>query len=149
VCRAMSFSKSERFILAMSSLHTIICIALIGSFHFSEVASASDATRPKYVFLHAVARHTYRDHGGRVGIEYLSGLSIQELLDKGAVFPPDSVVVAHQATNAAGEPLIDSVFVNATLVLVVASCIAGPILTAHYGKHIIAQAVGAEPLPAA
>jgi len=44
-------------------------------------------------FLEAVARHTYRDHEGRVRIEYLSGLSIQELLDKVAVLPPDSVVI--------------------------------------------------------
>jgi len=32
----------------------------------------------------------------------------------------------------AGEPLIDCMFVNSTLVLVVASCIAGPILTLCY-----------------
>jgi signal transduction histidine kinase len=44
-------------------------------------------------FLDAVARHAYGDHEARVRIEYLSGLSIQELLDKVAVLPPDSVVI--------------------------------------------------------
>jgi hypothetical protein len=53
------------------------------------------------------------------------------------------VVVAHQAMNGGGEPLIDSVFVNATLVLVVAARIAGPILTAHYGKRTRIQATAA------
>jgi len=40
-------------------------------------------------------------------------------------------------------------FVNATLVLVVASCIAGPILTQRYGNRIVSQAADAAPPPAA
>jgi Kef-type K+ transport system membrane component KefB len=60
-----------------------------------------------------------------------------------------SAVVAHQALNAAGEPLIDSMFVNATLVLVVISCIAGPILTQRYGNRIVSQAADAAKPPAA
>jgi Kef-type K+ transport system membrane component KefB len=59
-----------------------------------------------------------------------------------------SAVVAYQAKNAAGVPLIDSVFVNATLVLVVASCIAGPMLTQRYSKRIEHQETVAAQQPA-
>ncbi len=53
------------------------------------IAGASQHDR----FLEAVARHTYRDLAARVGIEYLSGLSIQELLNRVAVLPPDSIIM--------------------------------------------------------
>ena len=46
-----------------------------------------------------------------------------------------SAVVASQALNAAGQPLVDSIFVNATLVIVVLSCVAGPILTRRFGTQ--------------
>ena len=44
-------------------------------------------------FLEKAARQTYGDLEARVRIEYLSGLSIQRLLEKATVLPPDSVVI--------------------------------------------------------
>lgn len=45
-----------------------------------------------------------------------------------------SAVVGYQTKNAAGERLLDAEFVNAALFLVVATCVAGPILTERWGK---------------
>lgn len=47
-----------------------------------------------------------------------------------------SAVVAHNTVNAAGVPLLDQIWVNAVLVLVVATCIAGPILSERYARQI-------------
>lgn len=50
-----------------------------------------------------------------------------------------SAVVGYQALNQNGERLLDAEFVNATLVLVVATCIAGPILTEKWGAELSSQ----------
>jgi Kef-type K+ transport system membrane component KefB len=47
-----------------------------------------------------------------------------------------SAVVGYQTLNASGVRLLDAQFVNAVLVLVVVTCIAGPILTARCGKSL-------------
>ena len=47
-----------------------------------------------------------------------------------------SAVVGFQALNKAGDRLLDGAFVNATLVLVVVTCIAGPLLTAWYARKL-------------
>lgn len=52
-----------------------------------------------------------------------------------------SAVVGYETKNAAGVRLLDAEFVNAVLVLVVASCVAGPILTERWGRKI-SQAEG-------
>lgn len=50
-----------------------------------------------------------------------------------------SAVVGYQALNSSGERLLDVQFVNATLVLVVATCVVGPILTERWGKALAAD----------
>ena len=45
-------------------------------------------------------------------------------------------VVANQTLNSRGEPLLDLGYVNATLIIVILSCIAGPILTSYYAKRM-------------
>jgi Kef-type K+ transport system membrane component KefB len=47
-----------------------------------------------------------------------------------------SAVVGYQTQHADGTRLLDVQFVNAVLVLVVVTCIAGPILTARWGKRL-------------
>lgn len=47
-----------------------------------------------------------------------------------------SAVVGYQALNSNGERLLDAQFVNATLVLVVITCVMGPILTERWGKEL-------------
>lgn len=47
-----------------------------------------------------------------------------------------SAVVGFESKNAAGERLLDAEFVNAVLVMVVATCVVGPILSERYGKQI-------------
>ena len=47
-----------------------------------------------------------------------------------------SAVVAHNTVNAQGVPLLDGVYVNTVLVLVVVTCVAGPILSERYAKRI-------------
>ncbi len=47
-----------------------------------------------------------------------------------------SAVVAHETMNAMGERLLDESYVNAVLVLVVATCVAGPILAGRYAKQL-------------
>ncbi len=50
-----------------------------------------------------------------------------------------SVVVAYNTVNAAGERLLDVSYVNASLVLVVATCVGAPILTQRYATQIRAE----------
>lgn len=50
-----------------------------------------------------------------------------------------SAVVGYETKNANGERMLQSDFVNAVLVLVVATCVAGPILSSRWGKQIAAQ----------
>jgi len=47
-----------------------------------------------------------------------------------------SAVVAYNTINASGERLIDQTYVNAVLVLVVATCVAGPILSQRYAQQV-------------
>ena len=47
-----------------------------------------------------------------------------------------SAVVGYQTMNADGTRLLDAEFVNAVLVLVVVTCVAGPILTERWGKGL-------------
>lgn len=47
-----------------------------------------------------------------------------------------SAVVGYNTKNASGQRLFDVEFVNAILVLVVVSCIAGPVLTDRWGKKL-------------
>lgn len=51
-----------------------------------------------------------------------------------------SAVVGYQTTNSSGARLLDGGFVNAVLVLVVVTCVAGPILTQRWGKPLSAAA---------
>jgi Kef-type K+ transport system membrane component KefB len=60
-----------------------------------------------------------------------------------------SAVVGYQAMNSEGVRLLDAEFVNAVLVLVVATCVIGPILTERFGKALAAQTNLAERPPAA
>ncbi len=50
-----------------------------------------------------------------------------------------SAVVGYQTVNAAGERLLDESWVNAVLVLVVATCVGGPILTERFAQQVIGQ----------
>jgi hypothetical protein len=47
-----------------------------------------------------------------------------------------SAVVAHNTLNAAGDPLLDGIYVNVVLVLVVVTCIFGPILSERYARRL-------------
>jgi hypothetical protein len=66
-----------------------------------------------------------------------------------------SAAVAHKTPNAAGVPLLDEIYVNTVLALVVATCVAGPILSKRYasrisgGKHEESFAQGAPKTPGA
>lgn len=55
-----------------------------------------------------------------------------------------SAVVAYNTVNSAGEHLLGQTYVNAVLVLVVATCVAGPIFTQRFAKRISTK-TGAEP----
>jgi Kef-type K+ transport system membrane component KefB len=57
-----------------------------------------------------------------------------------------SAVVAFKTVNASGERLLDESYVNAVLVLVVATCIAGPILAQRYARQVAPEAK-ADPSP--
>lgn len=46
-----------------------------------------------------------------------------------------SAVVGYQTRNAQGVRMLDGGFVNAVLVLVVVSCVIGPVLTERWGRH--------------
>ena len=48
-----------------------------------------------------------------------------------------AAVVAYNTVNAAGQRLLDESFVNAILVLVVVSCVAGPILVEQFAPRIV------------
>jgi Kef-type K+ transport system membrane component KefB len=50
-----------------------------------------------------------------------------------------SAVVAYKTMNAAGERLLDGSYVNAVLVLVVVTCVVGPILAERYANRVKAQ----------
>jgi len=50
-----------------------------------------------------------------------------------------AAVVAYNTVNADGVRLLDGTYVNAVLVLVVATCIAGPILSEHYAKGMLGE----------
>jgi Kef-type K+ transport system membrane component KefB len=58
-----------------------------------------------------------------------------------------SAVVACKTVNVSGTHLLDVSYVNAVLVLVVATCVAGPILSQRYGQQVRDEAE-AKPLPA-
>lgn len=58
-----------------------------------------------------------------------------------------SAVVAYKTVNASGTHLLDVSYVNAVLVLVVATCVAGPIFSQRYGQQVKDEAE-AKPLPA-
>lgn len=47
-----------------------------------------------------------------------------------------SAVVAYKTVNPSGERLLDQSYINAVLVLVVATCVAGPILSQRHGKQV-------------
>jgi hypothetical protein len=47
-----------------------------------------------------------------------------------------SAVVAYKTMNAAGERLLDESYVNAVLVLVVVTCVAGPILAERFAQRV-------------
>lgn len=57
-----------------------------------------------------------------------------------------TAVVGYQTKNALGVRLLDAGFVNAALVLVVVTCIAGPILTERWGRAVSASAEGTSPV---
>ena len=50
-----------------------------------------------------------------------------------------SAVVAHQTVNAAGVPLLDEIYVNTVLVLVIATCSAEPILSKRYASQVLGR----------
>jgi Kef-type K+ transport system membrane component KefB len=52
-----------------------------------------------------------------------------------------SAVVGYQAINAKGERLLDAGFVNAVVILVILTCVLGPILTERFATKIQAPAV--------
>lgn len=56
-----------------------------------------------------------------------------------------SAVVAYKTVNADGVHLLNETYVNAVLVLVVATCVAGPMLTQRFGRQVKAESTGAEP----
>jgi len=60
-----------------------------------------------------------------------------------------SAVVAYRAKNAAGEHLLNETYVNAVLVLVVVTCIVGPMLSQRYAVQVKAEGNGEEAKPAA
>ncbi len=60
-----------------------------------------------------------------------------------------AAVVAHNTVNAAGEHLLDEGFVNVVLVLVVVTCVAGPVIAERHAKQVVlemnAGLIGAKP----
>jgi hypothetical protein len=49
-----------------------------------------------------------------------------------------SAVVGYQVRNAAGERLLDERFINATLFMVVVTCVIGPVLTSRFIRRLSA-----------
>lgn len=58
-----------------------------------------------------------------------------------------SAIVAYKTVNASGTHLLDVSYVNAVLVLVVATCVVGPVLSQRYDQQVKNEAE-AKPLPA-
>lgn len=54
-----------------------------------------------------------------------------------------SAVVGYQALNSKGERLLSNEFVNAVLILVIVTCVLGPIMTAHFASPLSSKAKGA------
>ena len=50
-----------------------------------------------------------------------------------------SAVVAYKTVNSSGERLLDQSYINAVLVLVVSTCVAGPILSQRFGKQVASE----------
>lgn len=50
-----------------------------------------------------------------------------------------SAVVGYQTVNASGERLLDTGFVNAIVLIVIATCVLGPILTARYARRMATE----------
>lgn len=59
-----------------------------------------------------------------------------------------SAVVGYQAVNGKGERLLDAGFVNAVVLLVIATCVLGPLLTERYAARLPAPAAEAPATPA-
>lgn len=55
-----------------------------------------------------------------------------------------SAVVGYETKNSAGDRLLDAGFVNGVLVLVVVTCVIGPILTERWGKQIAESEASSE-----
>ncbi|MDF0668635.1 MAG: cation:proton antiporter [Nitrospira sp.] len=86
---------------------------------------------------------TTRAFGGtRAQISLVWSLSLPQMAATLA-----SAVVAYKTVNASGTHLLDVSYVNAVLVLVVATCVVGPILGQRYGQQVKDEAE-AKPLPA-
>lgn len=47
-----------------------------------------------------------------------------------------SAVVGHQAANGKGERLLDAGFVNAVVLLVIVTCVLGPLLTEPFAARL-------------
>lgn len=58
-----------------------------------------------------------------------------------------SAVVAHNTLNAAGVPLLDGIYVNVNLVLVVVTCVFGPILSERYLRRLAEGKKSPDPVP--
>lgn len=56
-----------------------------------------------------------------------------------------SAVVGYQAVNASGERLLDAGFVNAVVLLVIVTCVLGPLLTQRYASQLPAPAAPTQP----
>jgi len=55
-----------------------------------------------------------------------------------------SAVVAYKTVNSTGEHLLDEAYINAVLVLVVVTCVLGPILSKRYAGRLAEVSVSAE-----
>ncbi len=51
-----------------------------------------------------------------------------------------SAVVAHNTVNDDGVPLLDGIYVNVVLVLVVVTCVLGPILSERFARRLAGKA---------
>lgn len=58
-----------------------------------------------------------------------------------------SAVVAHKTVNDSGTPLLDGIYVNVVLVLVVVTCVFGPILSERYVRRITGKRKTPETAP--
>jgi len=69
--------------------------------------------------------------GSRAELGFVWSLSLPQMAATLA-----SAVVAYKTVNSSGEHLLSEIYVNAVLVLVVATCVVGPILTQRYAKRM-------------